>query len=90
MISLCSNFDSIFLQLASECSCKNAKSTASSTHSANEFSCTVHAEIIIELILERAGSVIFNKNFLLELIAFRLIPVIGPARRAKLEIYWKQ
>ena len=49
---------------------------------------TVRAEIITELILERAGPVIF-KTFLLELIAFRLIPVICPARRTKPENYWK-
>ena len=36
---------------------------------------TVCAEIITELILERAGPVIF-KTLLLEVIAFRLIPVI--------------
>ena len=36
---------------------------------------TVRAEIITELILERAGPVIF-KTFLLALKAFRLIPVI--------------
>ena len=35
---------------------------------------TVRAEIITELILERAGPVIF-KTVLLELVAFRLIPV---------------
>ena len=40
---------------------------------------TVSAEIITELILKRAGPVIF-KTFLLELIAFRPIPVICPAR----------
>ena len=45
-------------------------------------SITVRAEIITELILERAGPVIF-KTLLLELIAFRLIPVICPARRTK-------
>ena len=45
---------------------------------------TVRAEIITELISERVGPVIFQ-NFLLELIAFRLIPVISPARRAKPE-----
>ena len=50
---------------------------------------TVRAEIITELIPERAGPVIF-KTFLLELIAFRLIPVICPARRAKPENYWKR
>ena len=50
---------------------------------------TVRAEIITELILERAGPVIF-KTFLLEIIAFRLIPVICPARQAKPENYWKR
>ena len=49
---------------------------------------TVRAKIITELILERAGPVIF-KTFLLKLIALRLIPVISPARRAKPENYWK-
>ena len=42
------------------------------------------AEIITELIPERAGPAIF-KSFLLELIPFRLIPVICPAREAKPE-----
>ena len=46
---------------------------------------TVRAEIITELILKRAGPVIF-KTFLLELIAFRPIPVICPARGVKLKI----
>ena len=50
---------------------------------------TVRAEIITELIPERAGPVIF-KNALLELKAFRLIPVICPARRAKPENDWKR
>ena len=50
--------------------------------------CTVRAEIITELILKRAGPVIF-KTFLLELIAFRPIPVICPARGVKPENYWK-
>ena len=50
---------------------------------------TVRAEIITELILERAGSVTF-KTFLLELVAFRLTPAICPARRPKPENYWKQ
>ena len=50
---------------------------------------TVRAEIITELIPKRAGPVIL-KTFLLELIAFRLIPVICPARRAKPENYWKR
>ena len=44
------------------------------------FLLTVRAEIITELILERAGPVIL-KTFLLELIAFRLIPDFCPARR---------
>ena len=47
---------------------------------------TVHAENITELIPKRAGPIIF-KTFLLELIAFSLIPVICPARRAKPENY---
>ena len=46
-------------------------------------------KIITELILERAGPVVF-KTFLLELMAFKLIPVICPARRAKPENYWKR
>ena len=46
-------------------------------------------KIITELILERAGPVIF-KTFLLKLIAFRPIPVIFPARGAKPENYWKR
>ena len=50
---------------------------------------TVRAETITELILERAGPVIF-KTLLLELIAFGLNPVICPARRAMPENYWKQ
>ena len=47
------------------------------------------AETITEFILERAGQ-IFLKTFLLELIAFRLIPVICAARRAKPESCWKR
>ena len=50
---------------------------------------TVRAEIITELILKRAGPVIF-KTFLLELIAFRSIPVICPARGVKPENYRKR
>ena len=50
---------------------------------------TVRAEIIAELILKRAGPVIF-KTFVLELIAFRPIPVICPARGVKPENYWKR
>ena len=50
---------------------------------------TVRAEIMTELILKRAGPVIF-KTFLLELIAFRPIPVICPARGVKPENYWKR
>ena len=45
---------------------------------------TVRTEIITELIQERAGPISF-KTFLLKLIAFRLISVICPARRAKPE-----
>ena len=45
---------------------------------------TARAEIITELILERAGPVMF-KTCLQELIAFRLIPVVYSARRAKPE-----
>ena len=48
----------------------------------------IQFEIITELILKRAGPVIF-KTFLLELIAFRPIPVICPARGVKTENYWK-
>ena len=50
---------------------------------------TVRTEIITELILKRAGPVIF-KTFLLELIVFRPIPVICPARGVKPENYWKR
>ena len=50
---------------------------------------TVRAEIITELILKRAGPVIF-KTFSLELIAFRPIPVICPAREVMPENYWKR
>ena len=50
---------------------------------------TVRAGIITELSLERAGPVIF-KTFLLELIAFRPIPVNCPARGVKPENYWKR
>ena len=50
---------------------------------------TVRAEIITELILKRAVPVIF-KTFLLEIIAFRPIPVICPARGVKPENYWKR
>ena len=50
---------------------------------------TVRAEIITELFLKRAGPVIF-KTFLLELIAFRPIPVVCPARGEKPENYWKR
>ena len=49
-----------------------------------DFFDTVRTEIVTELILERAGPVFF-KTFLLKLIAFRLIPVICPARRGKPE-----
>ena len=49
---------------------------------------TVGAKIITELIPERVGPVIF-KTLLLELIPFRQIPAISPARRAKPENYWK-
>ena len=49
----------------------------------------VRAEIITEIILERVGPVVF-KTSLLELIAFRLIPVICPARLVKPENYWKR
>ena len=47
------------------------------------------AKIITEFILERAGPIIF-KTFLLELIAFRLLPVTSPARGARPENYWKR
>ena len=46
---------------------------------------TVRAEIITELILERAGPVIF-KTFLLELKAYRLIPVIFLQEERSLKI----
>ena len=49
----------------------------------------MRAEIITELILERADPVIF-KTSLLELIAVRLFPVISPARGSKPENYWKR
>ena len=44
-------------------------------------SSSVLAETITKLILERASHAIFT-TFVLELQAFRLIPVICPARRA--------
>ena len=50
------------------------------------FLTTVRAENIAERIRERAGPVIF-KTFLLELIAFRLVPAICTAR---LENYRKR
>ena len=50
---------------------------------------TVRVEIITELILKRAGPVIF-KTFLLELIVFRPIPVVCPARGVKPENCWKR
>ena len=50
---------------------------------------TVHPESITELSPKRAGPVIFKK-MLLELIAFRLVLVICPARRAKPENDWKR
>ena len=46
---------------------------------------TVRAEIVTELTLERAGPVIF-KTFLLELLAFRLIPVIFLQEEESLKI----
>ena len=49
---------------------------------------TVLAETITEIILERA--VEYFEDFLLELIAFRLISVICLARRAKPENSWKR
>ena len=49
---------------------------------------TVHTETITELFLERADPAML-KTFLLELIPFRLIPVIGTARSGKPENYWK-
>ena len=52
-------------------------------------SANVRAEIITELILKRAGPVIF-KTFLLELIDFRPMPVICPASGVKPENYWKR
>ena len=56
--------------------------------SALNFFITVRAKIVTELILERAGQIVL-KTFLLKLIAFRLIPVICPARRAKPEDCWE-
>ena len=61
----------------------------SENKSSNIFSSTVRAEIITELVLKRAGPVIF-KTFLLELMAFRPIPVIYPARGVKPDNYWKR
>ena len=56
------------------------------TSTGAKFSCTVRAEIIAELILKRPGPVIF-KTLLLELIAYRPIPVICRARGVKPENY---
>ena len=50
---------------------------------------TVRAEIIAELIQERARPVIYE-TFLMELMPVRLIPVICPARRTKPENDWKR
>ena len=55
----------------------------------DSFLIPVRAEIIAEVILERACPIIF-KTFLLEVIAVRLIPVICPVRRAKPENRWKR
>ena len=49
---------------------------------------TIRAEIVTESILKRSGPIIFE-TFLLELNAFRLIPVICSATRAKPQNYWK-
>ena len=54
-----------------------------------KFLFTVRAKNITESILERVGPAIF-KTFLLKLITFRPIPVISPARRAKLDNYLKR
>ena len=50
---------------------------------------TDRAEIITELILERASPGILG-TFLLEFITFRLIPVIFLQKEAKPENYWKR
>ena len=50
---------------------------------------TVCAETIAELVPERADPVIL-RFFFLALTAFRLIPVLCPARRAKPENCWKR
>ena len=47
---------------------------------------TVRTEIISEIILERASPVIFETS-LLELVPFRLIPIICPARRTKPDFF---
>ena len=64
-------------------------SNSSDTNKSLRATTTVRAEIVTELILKRAVQVI-SMNFLLELIPFRLIPVIRPARKAKPENYWKR
>ena len=59
-------------------------------HIGDEASHAVRAEIA-ELILERAGPVIFLMTLLLlALNSFRLIPVICPAKEAKPENCWKR
>ena len=47
---------------------------------------TVRAKLITELMLERAGPIIFKALLPELIIALRLIPVICPARRASLKI----
>ena len=49
---------------------------------------SLSTEIITEVFLERAGPIVL-KTWLLELIAFRQIPVVDPARTGKPENYWK-
>ena len=63
---------------------KDGDAIAVLTSRPSKASYTVRAETITELILERAGPVIL-KTFILTLIAFRLIPVICSARKAKPE-----
>ena len=63
--------------------------STSNVGSLSHIKLTVCAESITELILKRAGPVIF-KTLLLELTAFRPIPVICPAREVKPENYWKR
>ena len=81
--------DLIFRSRAHSCWFCEWRIAVPEAHVSAIFDTTVCAEIITELIPERAGPVIF-KTFLLELIAFGLIPVICPARGVKPENYWKR